>query len=81
MDNPSGLRMMKAKDFLHVFLGLLIGLFFLFLTGCGTSSESHEKRSRPSTSPQITDKDVQGMMQQMMGKGPIEETPVTTDGV
>lgn len=81
MNDPSGPPMMNIKNFLHHFIGLITGLFFLILTGCGSPFGSHEKTTRSSTSPQITDKDLQGMMQQVIGKTPIEETPVTTDGV
>jgi WD40 repeat protein len=63
-------------------------VFLLFLTAAGYSCSFGKPDHRPSPSSsqpsprhQITDQDVQTMMQQMMGKTPVEETPRTTDGV
>ena len=81
MNDPYGSRIMNAKHTLYVFLWPLAGFFFLFLMGCGSPSGSHEKSTQSSASAQITEQDLQGMMQQVMGKTPIDQTPVTTDGV
>ncbi|MGD9850891.1 MAG: caspase family protein [Nitrospirales bacterium] len=60
---------------------LCLSLFIFQLGAAESSSKNPRNRSFPPEDLQITDQEAQKLMQYLMGKTPIENTPETEDGV